>query len=287
MGTKIIQDAEGVKMVADTPQIYQLIGKAIGMIGAIGKDKKNQQQGFMYRGIDQVYNALNPVLSDLGLFFCPEVVDMKREERVNKNGTMLAFTILTVKYTVYAPDGSFVTMTVLGEGMDSGDKGCNKAMSIAYKYALFQLLCIPTEEMKDPDAEVYKDVLPAGYVAGMQMMQQAQNPVQSANVRPQNATQQVSMSTVDRMPAPQAQAAKPAENEPKPENGETPGAYIKRRLAEITPHMMDGFNFVNARASLIAGGVVEDVPSAVITMDQAKNLMDAIEKNFRKEEKAG
>ena len=114
-----------------------------------------------------------------------------------------------------------------------------------------------------------------------------QNPVQSANVRPQNAAQQVSVAKADKLPAPQAQAAKPAENEPKPENGETPGAYIKRRLAEITPHMMDGFNFVNARASLIAGGVVEDVPSAVITMDQAKNLMDAIEKNFRKEEKAG
>jgi len=279
MANKIVQDAEGVKMVADVPQIYQLIGKAIGMIGAIGKDKKNQQQGFMYRGIDQVYNALNPVLSDLGLFFCPEVVDMKREERVNKNGTMLAFTILTVKYTVYAPDGSFVTMTVLGEGMDSGDKGCNKAMSIAYKYALFQLLCIPTEEMRDPDADVYKDVLPAGTAP--------QNPVQSANVRPQNAAQQASVATVDRMPAPQAQAAKPAVNGPEPMPGELPGAYIKRRLAEITPHMMDGFNFVNARASLIAGGVVEDVPSAVITMDQAKNLMEAIEKNFRKEEKAG
>ena len=136
--------------------IYELIGKAIGMISPIGKDKKNQQQGFMYRGIDQVYNALNPVLSELGLFFCPEVVDMRREERVNKNGTMLAFTILTVKYTVYAPDGSFVTMTVLGEGMDSGDKGCNKAMSIAMKYACFQVFCIPTEEMVDPDQESHQ-----------------------------------------------------------------------------------------------------------------------------------
>ena len=86
------------------------------------------------------------------------------------------------------------------------------------------------------------------------------------------------------MPAPQARAAKPAANGPE---SETPGAYIKRRLAEIGPQMMDGFNFVNARASLIAGGVVEDVPSAVITMDQAKSLMDAIWKNFRKEEKAG
>jgi hypothetical protein len=279
MANKIIQDAEGAKMVADIPQIYQLIGKAIGMIGAIGKDKKNQQQGFMYRGIDQVYNALNPVLSALGLFFCPEVVDMKREERVNKNGTVLAFTILTVKYTVYAPDGSFVTMTVLGEGMDSGDKGCNKAMSIAYKYALFQLLCIPTDEMKDPDADVYKDVLPAG-------TSEPENPVQNANVRPQVAAQQASVSTVDKIPAPQEQAAKPAGNRPEPLNGETPGAFIKRRIADLQAERPD-FNFVKARAGLIEGGVIEDIPSAVITMDQAKALISAIYANFRKEEKAG
>ena len=38
--------------------------------------------------------------------------------------------------------------------MDSGDKATNKAMSIAYKYACFQVFCIPTEEMMDPDAEI-------------------------------------------------------------------------------------------------------------------------------------
>ena len=37
--------------------------------------------------------------------------------------------------------------------MDSGDKASNKAMAIALKYAFFQVFCIPTEEMKDPDAE--------------------------------------------------------------------------------------------------------------------------------------
>ena len=140
--------------------IYELIGKAIGKIGAIGKDKKNAQQGFMYRGIDQVYNALNPVMAELGIFFCPEVLDQKREERVTKNGTVLTYTLLTMKYTAYAPDGSSVSMTVVGEGMDSGDKGSNKAMSVAMKYAMFQLFCIPTEEMKDPDADVYTEVMP-------------------------------------------------------------------------------------------------------------------------------
>ena len=141
-------------------QIHELIGKAMGMIGAIGKDSKNAQQGFMYRGIDAVYNALNPVMSQLGLFIAPEVLDMKREERTNKNGTVLIYTALTIKYTVYAPDGSNISLTVVGEGMDTGDKSVNKAMSIAMKYAMFQLFFIATEDLKDPDAEVYTDIQP-------------------------------------------------------------------------------------------------------------------------------
>jgi len=141
-------------------QIHELIGKAMGEIGAIGKDSKNVQQGFMYRGIDAVYNALNPVMAKYGLFICPEVQDMRREERTNVKGTVLIYTALTIKYTIYAPDGSNITLTVVGEGMDTGDKSINKAMSIAMKYAMFQLFFIPTEELKDPDAEVYQDIKP-------------------------------------------------------------------------------------------------------------------------------
>ena len=137
-------------------QIYGLIGQAMQMIGAIGKDSKNEQQKFMYRGIDAVMNALNPVMSKLGLFICPEVLEQTREERVNKNGTTLLYSILKIKYTMYAPDGSNVSCVVIGEGMDSGDKASNKAMSVGMKYAAFQLFMIPTEEMVDPDAECHE-----------------------------------------------------------------------------------------------------------------------------------
>lgn len=61
--------------------IFGLMGQAMREIGAIGKDSKNQQQGFFYRGIDAVYNALNPVMAKLGLFICPEVLEQTREER--------------------------------------------------------------------------------------------------------------------------------------------------------------------------------------------------------------
>lgn len=136
-------------------QIYQLIPEAMRKIGAIGKDSVNTQQKYKFRGIDAVYNALNPVMSELGLFICPEILDHRREERETANHALLKYSILTVKFTMYAPDGSNVYCTVVGEGMDSGDKASNKAMSVALKYACFQLFMIPTEEMVDPDQESY------------------------------------------------------------------------------------------------------------------------------------
>ncbi len=136
-------------------QIYTLMGKIMSEIGHVGKDSKNEQQGFKYRSIDAVYNAINPLLGKYGVFLSPEVLSKTREERTNKNGTVLAFTCLRMKYTFYAPDGSSVSCVVEGEGMDSGDKSSNKAMAVAHKYALLQTFCIPTEEAKDPDAEVH------------------------------------------------------------------------------------------------------------------------------------
>ena len=144
-------------------QIYSLIGQAMKRVGAIGKDSVNEQQKYKFRGIDAVYNALNPVMSELGLFICPEILDHRREERKTvktynnqQTETVLKYSILTIKYTVYAPDGSNVSCVVVGEGMDSGDKASNKAMSVAMKYAMFQLLMIPTEEMVDPDKETHE-----------------------------------------------------------------------------------------------------------------------------------
>lgn len=148
--------------VFENPKIYSAIASIMSEVGAIGKEKRNAQQGFMYRGIDDVMNVLHPLFARHRVFLVPECLDITRDERTNRNGTMLTYTIAKVKYTLYAEDGSSVSAVVFGEGMDSGDKGTNKAMAIAMKYALFQIFCIPTEEMIDPDGEAHKDILPKG-----------------------------------------------------------------------------------------------------------------------------
>lgn len=136
--------------------IYESIAAAMADIGAVGKSSRNKDQGFMYRGIDAVMNAINPALTKNKIFIVPEVLEQTREERKSARGTNLIYSICRIKYTFYAEDGTSVAATVIGEGMDTGDKATNKAMAIAYKYACFQVFCIPTEEMRDPDAECHE-----------------------------------------------------------------------------------------------------------------------------------
>ena len=142
-----------------TPMIFEAISNVMADIGAVGKNKRNTQQNFMFRGIDDVMNALAPALVKNKVFIVPEVTQEERTERTTAKGGVLFYTRLHVTYHFYTVDGSEVIAKVIGEAMDSGDKATNKAMSIAYKYAAFQVFNIPTEEMQDPDAEVH-DVAP-------------------------------------------------------------------------------------------------------------------------------
>ena len=136
-------------------KIYKAIPAIMDEIGHIGKDKKNQQQGFMFRGIDQVMNTMKPLLAKHGVFLIPEVLETKREERQTKTGGTLIYTMHKVNFHFTADDGSSVTASVVGEGMDSADKSSNKAMAVAFKYACFQVFCIPTEEMAKNDPDGY------------------------------------------------------------------------------------------------------------------------------------
>ena len=122
-------------------------------VDAIKKSKKNQQQGFMFRGIDDMMNSLHDLFAKHGVFIIPEVKGFDVKEKPTKNGGVNYVTHTTIIFKFVAEDGSFVEITNVGEAMDSGDKGMNKTMSIALKYALMQAFLIPTEDIDDPDAE--------------------------------------------------------------------------------------------------------------------------------------
>ena len=125
--------------------IYEAIPKVIADVGAVGKDKVNRQQGFKYRSVDDVFNALNPALAKNGVFIVPLILQREcMEVGKTSKGATIVKVMLKVKFTFYASDGSHIETIIYGEAMDMGDKGTNKAMSIVF--------CIPTEEMQDPDA---------------------------------------------------------------------------------------------------------------------------------------
>lgn len=138
--------------------IYSAICGVMEDIGVVGKNDTNKQQGFKYRGIDSVMNALNPAMIKHKIFCVPEVLEQTREERTTAKGATLIYSVCNMRYRFYATDGSSVDAVVVGEGMDSGDKATNKAMSVAFKYACFQTFCIPTEDlMDDPDADSHEN----------------------------------------------------------------------------------------------------------------------------------
>jgi len=140
--------------MTEPSQIYADMASIMQQVQGISKDQRNKSQGFNYRGIDDVYNAIQPIMAKHGVFCALNHASIaNREERTTKNGGVLYMTTLHLNYRFYAKDGSFVQTEVIGEGMDSADKASNKAMAVGHKYAIMQAFCIPTQDMPDPDSE--------------------------------------------------------------------------------------------------------------------------------------
>lgn len=137
------------------PLIFSKMNAIKRDIGSVGKDQRNSGQGWNFRGIDQFMNALHPILNEHNVGILPSVVQHSEPKFIvnEKTGKTSKNTQLTVKYTFFAEDGSTVDVVMPAEGVDPGDKGTNKALSAAFKYALMQTFCIPTEDMAEADKD--------------------------------------------------------------------------------------------------------------------------------------
>jgi hypothetical protein len=151
-------------MTADRPGILQLLAQANYAIGAVPKADRNAQQGFTFRGIDTIMRHVGPVFAHLGIVPVPEVLE-SQVEVVNVGSGDRARTWrlvqLRVRYTFWSPAGDCIEAVTTGEGFDPGDKAASKAMSMAYKYALLQVLCISDAEVDEADASSAPDPQPA------------------------------------------------------------------------------------------------------------------------------
>lgn len=133
--------------------IYEVLPKIIGEVAPITKKRENSQQHYKFRGVDDVYSALNLLLAKYGVCIIPSVVEQSESVMDSKSGGKLFRTKLTVDFHIAASDGSEVIARVPGEAMDSGDKATPKALSVAYKYMAFQVFCIPAGEKIDVEED--------------------------------------------------------------------------------------------------------------------------------------
>lgn len=139
----------------ETVPVVVAVSRVMRDVQAVGKGDRNAQQGYNFRGVDAVVNAVGPKLRQHGVVILPYAVETSYRDVTTSTGKPSRECTVTVKYRIYGPAGDYLECETPGESMDFGDKGAPKAMSVAYRIALIQALCLPTHE-PDPDAQAYE-----------------------------------------------------------------------------------------------------------------------------------
>lgn len=186
------QPAEGQAMAA----LVAKIANVIKDVGAVPKTGKNEHFGYAYRKHEDIANAVAPALQKNGVLIIPE----KKEFVIKEAG----YVMIDVTYRV--TDG-FASLYIhgIGEGKDvsrdgkPGDKATYKAQTGAMKYALNDLLMLPSEADPENDHGHGEGTQPAGKPTS-----QGKPPAGKPATPPQGKTA---------APA-QGQAAKPAASAP-------------------------------------------------------------------------
>lgn len=137
---------------AKPTNVVAALARVMDELPAIAKDQKSPQ-GYQYRGIEQITKEAQGLFAKYGVIFAPSV-EMFEQRELIVNGKPWTDQRLLVHYRIYGPGGieDFIDVTVPGIGRDNSDKGANKAMSQALKYALLQVLCI-SDAKDDTDSE--------------------------------------------------------------------------------------------------------------------------------------
>ena len=141
--------------------IYTKLPKIMQEVKAIGKNQTNQEQGFNFRGIDDIYNAMHDILARHEVFCTSVIKTSEHKEVISKRGIKGTHSIVSYTFKYMTTDGSYIETDAIGEAIDYGDKGVNKCFSIAHKYSLIGLFLIPTADPQDPDANSHEIVQPA------------------------------------------------------------------------------------------------------------------------------
>lgn len=167
------------------------------MLQGVGKNNVNKEQKYKYRSIEDVVNAMAPVLVANDLMIVPHCRSAVSSEYITKSGTKMQRVVMHMDYKILCTkDGSEYTASIANEGSDMTDKASNKCLSFCYKYMLAQAFCIPFADMGDDDGDNgrgYSDKAADtrqgagnGNSSPSQQAQTKQNTAQSQNSVPAN-----------------------------------------------------------------------------------------------------
>jgi len=137
------------------PRVYSAIAAVIGELSTNGIAKRhiNARDRYDYRSVDDLYERLSPLLATHRLCILPRILKRTAKKRLDEHGgAVSSVTVRAAFDIVSAEDGSCHVIESFGEALDASDKATAKAMTAAYKYALFQAFCIPCAESEDADA---------------------------------------------------------------------------------------------------------------------------------------
>lgn len=142
-------------MTDATTSVWEALNDVMRAVPVVKKSDRNASQGFDFRGIDSVINAVGPALREHGVLVYPQITEHHAKVFTTARGTQMNSVVVLVRYTFVGPDGVSFCTEVPGEAADAGDKAYSKAMSVAFRTALLQTLALPTDE-KDPDSETHE-----------------------------------------------------------------------------------------------------------------------------------
>jgi hypothetical protein len=141
--------------MTEIPSVVVALARVMGDVRAVRKGDRNSQQGYNFRGVDAVMNAVGPALRKHGVVVMPMCEEANYRDVTTSTGKPSRECTVKVRFRFYGPAGDHVECVTPGESMDFGDKGAPKAMSVAYRIALLQALCLPTDD-PEPDAATYE-----------------------------------------------------------------------------------------------------------------------------------
>jgi hypothetical protein len=86
--------------------VIEAIARVMADMKGVGKDQQNRDQGYSFRGIEDVTATLQPVLGKHCVVIVPHEIEHRRESFTVKSGATWTDDFIKISYSIYGPGGA-------------------------------------------------------------------------------------------------------------------------------------------------------------------------------------